>query len=254
MCMKFWILGDSFGTSNDVTEYYHELKSAYPTIPNRQDIVNSEWVRIIAEHLQYEYNDEYNLSTYGRSADWYLMKLFRLINKKLISSNDFVLITSTAETRFEYSTDISKTYGFDSINSHIKTFQNSTGHQDFTQKEGTMHWEVPSSLQSYMTNNQDYTWLAHLHLMKHEFVKGYLDSLGIKNMIVQGIACRNDDLPDNSLGWGKQPSPEALIKETMGHYGITDDYTFLTYMAFKNHLEPKQNKIYAEQLLEFYKY
>ena len=40
----------------------------------------------------------------------------------------------------------------------------------------------------------------------------------------------------------------------MSNYNISDEYTFLTYMAFKNHLEPKQNKIYAEQLLKFYKY
>ena len=252
--MKFWIFGDSFGMSNDVTEYYHELKSNYPTIPNRQDIIGTEWVKLIAEHLNYEYNDEHNLSRYGRSADWYLMRLFRLINKNIINPDDFVLITATSETRFEYSTDINETYEFDGSNNHIKTFQNSTGHQDFTQKEGAMHWEVPSSLQSYFTLHQDYTWLAHLHLMKHEFVKGYLDNLGIKNMIVQGIGCRNDELPDNNLGWGKQPSPEKLIKETMSNYNISDEYTFLTYMAFKNHLEPKQNKIYAEQLLKFYKY
>lgn len=252
--MKFWIFGDSFGVSNDVTEYYHELKSAYPTIPDRQDILGTEWVRHIATHLGYDYNDDYNLCSYGKSADWYLMRMFRLINKKVIEPNDFVLITSTAETRFEYSNDIDKKYEFDGINAHIKTFQNSTGHTDFSQKSSTMHWEVPSSLQSYMTLNQDYTWLAHLHLMKHEFAKGYLDSLGIKNMIVQSIGCRNDELPDNSLGWGKQPSPELLIKETMSDYNIADDYTFLTYMAFRNHLEPKQNKIYAKQLLEFHKY
>lgn len=251
--MKFWIFGDSFGMSNDITEYYHELKSIYPSIPDRQDIVNCNWFEQIAEHLNYEYSDECNLCMYGKSADWYLMELFRLVNNKTIKQNDFVLITATSETRFEYSDDASKTYEFDGTNDHIKTFQNKfVSGQDFTQEYN--HFDIPQSLTSYMTLNQDYTWLSHLHFIKHEFVKGYLDSLGINNMIVQGIACRNDELPDNSLGWSKQPNPQELIKETMNNYGITDNHTFLTYMAFKNHLEPKQNKIYAEQLLEFYKY
>lgn len=248
--MNFWIFGDSFGIPNDVTEYYQELKSLYPTIPDRQDIIGSEWIRHIATHLGYDYNDDYNLCGYGKSADWYLMRLYRMIHKGAIRPGDFVLITATAETRFEYSDNIDKKYKFNDFNPHLKTFQNIFS----AASAGPQPPQVPSCLQSYMTLYQDHTWLAHLHLMKHEMVKGYLHNLGIDNMIVQGIGCRNDELPDNSLGWGKHPSPYILIDETMSNHGIADDHSFLTYMAFTNHLEPKQNKIYAEQLLEFHKY
>ncbi len=252
---NFWIFGDSFGVSNDITEYYPELKSKYPTIPNRQEIIGTEWVKHIAEHFGYKYDDQFNLARHGKSADWYLMRLYRMIQKGSIRKGDFVLITATAETRFEYSTNIDKQFDFANpkYNDHLKTFHMPKPNQVFGQNNG-VNDIIPDCITTYMTLHQDPTWLSHLHLMKHEMIKGFLDSLGINCVIVQSIACRIDTLPTNNLNWGKHPThpnPMLLVEESADEYNIDPRDRFNFYQCFKNHLSAKQNKVYADQLIGF---
>ena len=186
---NFWVFGDSFGMVNGVTSYYPDMKDAYPDLPYRHDIDNTEWPRHIAEHFGYKYDNQFNLSRQGKSADWYLMRLYRMIQKESIRKGDFVLITATAETRFEYSTDINKEFDFINPrnNDHLKTFQIQQPNQLFGQNNGTNHI-MPDCIVTYMSLHQDYTWLSYLNLMKHEMIKGFLDSLGINCFIVQSIA------------------------------------------------------------------
>ena len=250
---NFWIFGDSFGLDNDLTEYYYSLKTKYPTIPNKQDIIGSAWVKIIAEAKGYVYDSQFNLSRHSKSTDWYLMRLYRMIHKGAIRPGDFVLITATAETRFEYSTDIEKSFDFNNPynNDHLQSYHMMTSNQAFGQDDSVLN-KAPGCLDTFMNLHQDLTWLAHLNLMKHEMVKGYLDNLGIDNMIIQSIGSRHDDLPENKLHWGQQPNPMLCIKDSIKEYNIDNEDSFKMYQAFRNHLDPKQNKIYANQLLEFF--
>tara|TARA_R110002153_G_scaffold72733_2_gene190035 strand:- start:246 stop:1025 length:780 start_codon:yes stop_codon:yes gene_type:complete len=250
---NFWIFGDSFGVPNDITSYYHNLKKSYPNLPDKQDIVGSEWVQYVAKALGYQYDLVFNMSKHGTSADGYMMRLFRMIQKEAIRPGDFVLITATAETRFQYSDDIEGKFDWNDPykNGHLKHFH-SLGAQQWIGQKDSVLTTAPDCLYTYMNKYQDYTWLAYAHWMKHEFIKGYLDSLNIDSFIVQGIACRQDTLPENKLGWGKQPNPLLLIQESIKEYKIKEDEQFHMYQIFTNHLDPKQNKIYADQIIEYY--
>ena len=250
---NFWIFGDSFGMPNDITFYYHDMKKLYPNLPDKQDILGSEWVKYVAEGLGYQYNADFNMSKHGTSADWYMMQCFKMLQNNSIRQGDFVLITATAETRFQYSDNLDGKFSWDDPyqNGHLKPFMVLGPNQAFGQKDSVLKM-APDCLYTYMNKYQDYTWLSYLHWMKHEFIKGYLDNLGIDCFIIQGLACRHDELPENKLGWGEHPNPLILIQDSIKEYDIKENEQFHMYQIFKNHLDPKQNKFYAEQILEYY--
>ena len=250
---NFWVFGDSFGTINDIGYSYHQIKKKYPSMSDRQQLVNSEWPKYIAEHFGFNYDSKFNQAQSGKSADWYLMKLYRMIHKESIRPGDFVLISATAETRFEYSQDISKEWKFNNPESqaHMKTYQPTNfdlGVGDDPIQERGIH---PDCLQIYSNLYQDFSWLAHLHLMKHEMVKGYLDNLGISCCIVQSLACRHNELPDNKLNWGEQPNPMKVVLQQTKYHNIKEEDNVEMYDSLKNHFDHIHNKVYAEQLIEY---
>ena len=250
---NFWVFGDSFGSINDIGYSYNQLKKKYPSISDRQQLVNSEWPKHIAEHFGYVYDSKFNQAKPGRSADWYLMKLYRMIQKESIRPGDFVLISATAETRFEYSQDVSKQWLFDDPKSqlHMKTYQptdiNIAVGEDPIQERG-IH---PDCLHIYSNQYQDFNWLAHLHLMKHEMVKGYLDNLGITCLILQSLACRHNELPNNKLNWGEQPNPMDFVRQQVEFHNIDNADRIEMFDAFKNHFDHTHNEKYAKQLINY---
>ena len=64
---NFWVFGDSFGSINDIGYSYNQLKKKYPSISDRQQLVNSEWPKHIAEHFGYVYDSKFNQAKSARN-------------------------------------------------------------------------------------------------------------------------------------------------------------------------------------------